>query len=428
MSDIFCGQRRLFSASRYEIFKVPGVSSKTALSCLERICGSDGVGAPNTAIDVDGNAEDRVLPIESLIALARKSGFQLRPATFDWRALLAASTTKTVLVVLRNTNVVLILGSGRDNEEVVASDPFYRNGEPFFLPRLHLDHAWGGQVLVLKPKRNKVDRTLTWCFSILSVCGLSAGLLLVSQAAVDGTLAGSHPLHHATAAAVSSNRSESGSLSNDAGPTAAATNVDMRSPNVSELAEPSTVTSMTALRDAGDAASSGEAQKTKQPWIGVQQGSEASAGAAPSNAQELSRAFEESSARSGQSLVGETPQTLTPAAPAPPLQTDAVSAKTAELSLSQDEVAALLARGDALVAKGDIASARLFYERAAEAADGQAALRLAEAYDPAFLARAHLGGARGDPLAAARWYRRARELGVSEAEILLQALAPGKDR
>jgi hypothetical protein len=407
---------------------VPGVSSKTALLCLERICASDGVGAPNTAIDVDGNAEDRVLPIESLIALVRKSGYQLQPATFDWRALLAASTTKTVLVVLRNSNVVLILGSGRDNEEVVASDPFYRNGEPFFLPRLHLDHAWGGQVLVLKPKRNKVDRTLTWCLSILSVCGLSAGLLLVSQAAVDGTLAGSHPQHRATAVAVSSNRSESGSPSNNAGPTAAATNMDMRPSNVSELTEPSTVTSLIALRDVGEAAFAAEAQKTEQPGIGVTPGSEASAGAVPSNAQEPSREFGESGARSEQSSAGGAPQTFTPAAPAPPLQTDAVSAKTAGLSLSPDEVAALLARGDALITKGDIASARLFYERAAEAADGQAALRLAEAYDPAFLARAHLGGVRGDPLVAARWYRRARELGVSEAEILLQALAPGKDQ
>jgi hypothetical protein len=376
------------------------------------------MGAPNAAINARNDLEDRILPLDSVIALARKRGFQLRSAIVGWRALLVASTTKTVLVILRNTNVILILGSGRDNEEVVASDPFYRNGEPFFLPRLHLENAWGGQVLVLKPKRSTADRTLTWCFSILSVCGLSAGLLLVSQAAVDGTLAGSHPLRRATPAAAFLNPSESGAPSNNAEPTAAATNMDMRPSNVSELSEPST------LRDAEEAASAGEAQKTKQPWIGVQQGS----GAAPSNAEEFSRAFEESGARSGQSPAGETPQTFPPAAPAPPLQTDTVSAKTTALSLSPDEVTTLLARGDALVAKGDIASARLFYERAAEAADGQAALRLAEAYDPAFLARAHLSGARGDPLAAARWYRRARELGVSEAEILLQALAPGKDQ
>jgi TPR repeat protein len=96
--------------------------------------------------------------------------------------------------------------------------------------------------------------------------------------------------------------------------------------------------------------------------------------------------------------------------------------------LSGVEVQALLARGDALVAKGDIASARLFYERAAEAGDGQAALRLGESYDPAFLAQAHLSGVRGDAVAAAHWYQRARELGITEAETLLQTILPEKDQ
>jgi TPR repeat protein len=80
------------------------------------------------------------------------------------------------------------------------------------------------------------------------------------------------------------------------------------------------------------------------------------------------------------------------------------------------------------MAKGDVASARLFYERAAEAGDGQAALRLGESYDPAFLARSHLNGVRGDAVAAARWYRQARELGITEAEALLQTLSPEKDQ
>jgi TPR repeat protein len=97
------------------------------------------------------------------------------------------------------------------------------------------------------------------------------------------------------------------------------------------------------------------------------------------------------------------------------------------LSLSPDEVTALLTRGDSLFAKGDIASARLFYERAAEAGDGQAALRLGESYDPAFLARAHLSGVRGDALAAARWYQQAHELGITEAKTMLRTIAPEKD-
>jgi TPR repeat protein len=84
-------------------------------------------------------------------------------------------------------------------------------------------------------------------------------------------------------------------------------------------------------------------------------------------------------------------------------------------------VAVLLTRGDSLFGTGDLASARLFYERAAAGGSGQAALRLGESYDPHFLETTHLRG-RGDMAAAVFWYERARELGVSEATILLSSI------
>jgi hypothetical protein len=86
------------------------------------------------------------------------------------------------------------------------------------------------------------------------------------------------------------------------------------------------------------------------------------------------------------------------------------------------EMATLLARGDALLSTGDTTSARLFYQRAADAGAGLAAVRLGETFDPAFLDRAHLRGARGDPGQAVSWYRRALDLGVTDAEVLLKAL------
>jgi TPR repeat protein len=83
------------------------------------------------------------------------------------------------------------------------------------------------------------------------------------------------------------------------------------------------------------------------------------------------------------------------------------------------ETTPLLEQGNRLFAVGNIASARLFYERAADSGDGQAALRLGETYDPAFLQRTQLRVA-GNRALAVYWYRRARELGTSEAEILLK--------
>ena len=86
------------------------------------------------------------------------------------------------------------------------------------------------------------------------------------------------------------------------------------------------------------------------------------------------------------------------------------------------ETAALLSRGDALFERGDIASARLFYEHAANAGDAQAAIRLGETFDPAFLSRAQVKGVRGEPAVALKWYKRAQELGASDAEILVMSL------
>jgi len=124
-------------------------------------------------------------------------------------------------------------------------------------------------------------------------------------------------------------------------------------------------------------------------------------------------------------------ETVPPVALAPeaPINETAAPAKT-KTALPQPvepypvaiNTAVFLARGDALFGTGDIASARLFYERAADSGSAQAAIRLGETFDPSFLARAGLNGARGDPADALKWYKRARELGASEADILIMSI------
>jgi hypothetical protein len=88
------------------------------------------------------------------------------------------------------------------------------------------------------------------------------------------------------------------------------------------------------------------------------------------------------------------------------------------------DTATLVARGDALVGVRDIASARLFYERAAEMGDGPAALRMGATFDPAFLERAGIRGTKGDQQEALSWYERARDLGDTEADRLLKTFKP----
>ena len=108
-------------------------------------------------------------------------------------------------------------------------------------------------------------------------------------------------------------------------------------------------------------------------------------------------------------------------APAPAIAAIAVEAPPEPVAadrprLSAAEIAALVARGDAFLAAGDIASARLFFERAADSGDSLAAMRMAVTYDAMFLDRAGLRGLGSDPERVAFWFRRARELGDGKAE------------
>ena len=110
------------------------------------------------------------------------------------------------------------------------------------------------------------------------------------------------------------------------------------------------------------------------------------------------------------------PKPLTPQAPPPPVQSPAGQ------HLSATELAGLVTRGDEFLSAGDIASARLFYERAADAGDSAAALRLGATFDPNFLGRVGVRGNPGDPAQAASWYRRARDLGDAAAAERLKKL------
>jgi TPR repeat protein len=110
------------------------------------------------------------------------------------------------------------------------------------------------------------------------------------------------------------------------------------------------------------------------------------------------------------------PAAATPQAPSPPVQSPVGQHP------STAEIAALVTRGDAFLSAGDFASARLFYERAADAGDSAAALRLGATFDPNFLGRVGIRGNPGDPAQAASWYRRARDLGDAAAAERLKNL------
>ena len=104
------------------------------------------------------------------------------------------------------------------------------------------------------------------------------------------------------------------------------------------------------------------------------------------------------------------------AMPAPP-QADVVR------SLDSREIAALIKRGQDLLAGGDVQSARLLLMRGAEARDARSALLVGTTYDPALLRQLGADGPMADVAQARMWYQRAKEWGEPDAQRKLEALA-----
>lgn len=84
----------------------------------------------------------------------------------------------------------------------------------------------------------------------------------------------------------------------------------------------------------------------------------------------------------------------------------------AEKSVS---VTAYMNNGDLLLTRGDVASARLFYEAAANSGSAAAMTAIGRTYDPLELSRLGIRGFRADPAKAADWYLKAKEQGDPEA-------------
>lgn len=97
---------------------------------------------------------------------------------------------------------------------------------------------------------------------------------------------------------------------------------------------------------------------------------------------------------------------------------DATTADTLKLDAS-----AMVRLGAMLLDTGDLAGARMVLERAATGGSAEAALRLAETFDPGQLPGSGLQPAAGDPGAARHWYEKARDLGSTVAAERLQGLA-----
>jgi hypothetical protein len=131
------------------------------------------------------------------------------------------------------------------------------------------------------------------------------------------------------------------------------------------------------------------------------------------------------------SEIGKQPESGTPRvatlSPAPAIEVRAAvpppSPKQAERRiLRPDEIQLLIEQGEKFMAAGDIVSARMMFERAAQGEDATAALALGAAYDPLVLSKLGVMGTESSLEKARIWYAKAQSLGSTQAIARLKAL------
>jgi hypothetical protein len=121
----------------------------------------------------------------------------------------------------------------------------------------------------------------------------------------------------------------------------------------------------------------------------------------------------------------------TPPDPAPDVVTNAAQSSSPlrpavaaprKPGISPAEIALMVDRGRVLFDAGDLAAARLFFRRAANAGDAAAALAMGATYDPDVLSKRFIRGIEADATEARMWYERARDLGSPEGPRRIETL------
>jgi hypothetical protein len=91
-------------------------------------------------------------------------------------------------------------------------------------------------------------------------------------------------------------------------------------------------------------------------------------------------------------------------------------------ALRPEEIRLLIEQGEKFMAAGDIVTARMIFERAAQSEDATAALALGAAYDPLVLSKLGVLGTESSLEKARVWYAKAQTLGSTQAIARLKAL------
>jgi hypothetical protein len=426
-----------------------GICIKTLDGCFDRLGAREKFRLQNALHRMGPSCPDKV-SIAQLQRIAQKRGLKLTEVHLNWMKL-QTQLSRPVLLVLRNGNVVVALRSeAHSNNRIVVFDPLYPTGQDFWLPKRVLESTWDGDA-ILVDRSPSAYNLLAQFASAMPTLIVLLGFFVFWPTVVGDEYPRDTPvqqfqqLHPEVLSIVGSilyispntrTQHESSSVYKRLG-LATGSTIDLPAetvPDVSDVVSPLASNSTARL----------EISKANA-GLPIREGA-GTRHAPGAKALEQTGRDSELQSRELQILAPPAPAGLDAAARGPENLRSVASSLTSELaahfeesdgsgvearvalpghpdrSAGAPEISALMARGDELFRIGDLASARLFYERAVDAGHRQAALRLGESYDPSFLA---LNGipVRGDAVLAARWYKRAIDFGVPAGDILLNGLA-----
>ena len=161
----------------------PLASCDAAFSCLLKL-GGRSVGSEVEAVHGRNVVNGETLSISRLIELAADLGLKAEHARLDWQRLQSLGFNHQLLVLLKNTDVILLTGGGRDGvSEVAVWDPGNPYGEILFVPREDFERASTGHALIITtPPSNKAETSPSSDFCWFT----SAGLELLDKTSARG--------------------------------------------------------------------------------------------------------------------------------------------------------------------------------------------------------------------------------------------------
>jgi hypothetical protein len=135
-----------------EASQEPHASCDAAFSCLLQLNVQSGVDLGFGRGDCRNVVDGDTLSISRLVELVGELGFKAEHARLDWRDLQKAGFSHPILIVLKNTNVIVVTGGGRDGaSEVAVWDPADRYGKILFVPREDFERASSGHAVIITP-------------------------------------------------------------------------------------------------------------------------------------------------------------------------------------------------------------------------------------------------------------------------------------